>query len=256
MADEVRYERRGAAAWLVIDREARRNALDLATIELLLAHLDRAEVDPSVRAVCLTGAGTQAFCAGADLAAARVGGDPLAGPRRYARLLQRMRALEKPLVARVNGHCLAGGLGPMLACDLVYAREGIRLGLPEVSVGLFPMMVSALLLRDGVRKKVLELVFTGAQIAAREAEALGLVTRVVPDGELDAEVERVLGAIAAAAPRAVQLGRRALAEAEALPVDDAIEHLCRRLGDVLATEDAAEGLAAFAAKRTPEWKGR
>lgn len=256
MADEVRYERRGAAAWLTIDREARRNALDLATIELLLAHLDRAEADPSVRVVCVTGAGTQAFCAGADLAAARAGGDPLAGPRRYARLLQRMRALEKPLVARVNGHCLAGGLGPMLACDLVYAREGARLGLPEVTVGLFPMMVSALLVRDGIRKKVLELVYTGAQITAREAEALGLVTRAVPDGELDAAVERALDGIAAAAPRAVQLGRRALAEAEALPPDEAIELLCRRLGDVLATEDAVEGLAAFVEKRKPTWKGR
>lgn len=256
MAGEVRYEQRGPAAWLTIDREARRNALDLATVELLLAHLDRAEADASVRVVCLTGAGTQAFSAGADLAAARAGGDPLAGPRRYARLLQRMRALEKPLVARVNGHCLAGGLGPMLACDLVYAREGIRLGLPEVTVGLFPMMVSALLVRDGIRKKVLELVYTGAQITAREAEAIGLVTRAVPDGELDAAVERALEAIAAAAPRAIALGRRALAEAEALPPDDALELLCSRLGDVLATEDAAEGLAAFVEKRTPAWKGR
>ena len=256
MAGEVRYEQRGAAAWLIIDREARRNALDPATIELLLAHLDRAEADPSVRVVCLTGAGATVFSAGADLAAARAGGDPLDGPRRYVRLLRRMRGLGKPLVARVNGHCLGGGLGPMLACDVVYAREGARLGLPEVTVGLFPMMVSALLVRDGARKKILELVYTGAQITAREAEALGLVTRAVPDGELDAAVQRVVEAIAAAAPRAVQLGRRALAEAEALPVDDAIEVLCERLGEVLSTEDAAEGLAAFAERRPPVWKGR
>jgi enoyl-CoA hydratase/carnithine racemase len=255
MPDEVRYEQRGAAAWLTIDREERRNALAPGTIDLLLAHLDRAEADPAVRAVCLTGAGEKVFCAGADLAAA--GGEGAAsGPMRYARLLGRLRGFGKPLVARVNGHCLAGGLGPMLSCDVAVAREGIRIGVPEVTVGLFPMMVAALLLRDGLRKKVLELVYTGEPITAREAEAAGLLSRVVPDGELDAAVDRVLERIAAAAPRAVQLGRRALAEAEGLPQDEAVALLARRLGDVLATEDAAEGLSAFLERRPPLWKGR
>jgi len=262
MADEVRYERRGSAAWLVIDREARRNALSPEAIEQLLGGLDRAAADPEVRAVCLTGAGDRAFCAGADLGAAldpargSGPGPALSGPRLYARLLQRMRSFERPLVARVNGHCLGGGLGPMLACDLAYAREGIRIGLPEVTVGLFPMMVAAFLLRDGVRKKVLELAYTGGQVPAREAEAMGLLTRVVPDGALDAEVERVLEAIGRSAPAAIRMGRQALAEAEGLPVDAALERLCERLGGLLATEDAAEGLAAFAAKRSPRWKGR
>jgi enoyl-CoA hydratase/carnithine racemase len=256
MGDEVRTEIRGAAAWITIDREARRNAFGPATIDQLTAGLARAEADPSVRVVCLTGAGTRAFSAGADLGGAFGGEDPLAWPMQYARLLQRMRALSKPMVARVAGDCLAGGLGLMLSCDLVYAREGVRIGLPEVRVGLFPMMVAALLLRDGVRKKVLELVYTGAPVGAREAEAMGLVTRTVPDGELDAAVERVVGAIAANAPRAIQLGRRAMAESEGMPYDAAVEHLCRRLGDVLATEDAAEGLAAFAGKREPRWTGR
>jgi enoyl-CoA hydratase/carnithine racemase len=256
MAEEMRYEVGGGAARLTIDREERRNALDPATLDLFLRHLDRAEADPAVRVLCITGAGEKAFSSGADLGAALGGGDPLDGARAYARLLVRLRSYPKPLVARVNGHCLAGGLGPMLSCDLVYAREGVRIGLPEVTVGLFPMMVAALLLRDGLRKKVLQLVYTGAQITAREAEGLGLVTRVVPDGELDAEVDRVLAAIAANAPRAIQLGRRALAEAEGLPFDEAMDHLCRRLGDVLATEDAGEGLAAFLEKRPPRWKGR
>jgi enoyl-CoA hydratase len=255
MGDEVRYQVHGAAAWITIDREARRNALGPASIDQLADGLARAEADPSVRVVCLTGAGTRAFSAGADLGAAFGGADPLAWPTQYVRLLQRMRSLAKPLVARVAGDCLAGGLGLMLSCDVVYAREGIRIGIPEVRVGLFPMMIAALLLRDGVRKKVLELVYTGAPVGAREAEAMGLVTRVIPDGELDAAVERVVGAISANAPRAIQLGRRAMAEAEGMPFDAAVEHLCRRLGDVLATEDAAEGLAAFVEKREPRWKG-
>lgn len=256
MPDEVLYQLRGPAAWLTIDREGRRNTLGPATIDQLLAHLDRAEADPAVRAVCLTGAGEKVFCAGADLAQALGSEDATSGVMRYARLLQRMRALAKPLVARVNGHCLAGGLGPMLSCDVVYAREGIRIGLPEVTVGLFPMMVAALLLRDGLRKKVLELVYTGTPIGAREAEAAGLVSRVVPEGELDAAVEKLLERIASNAPRAIQLGRRALAEAEALPLDEAVALLAGRLGDVLSTEDAAEGVSAFLERRAPRWKGR
>ncbi|HYQ81626.1 MAG TPA: enoyl-CoA hydratase-related protein [Anaeromyxobacteraceae bacterium] len=255
MPDEVRYELRGSAAWLTIDREAQRNTLTLAAVEQLLGHLDRAEADPAVRAVCLTGAGEKVFCAGADLSA--LGGEGAdAGATRYAALLKRLRALGKPLVARVNGHCLAGGLGPMLACDVAVAREGIRVGVPEVTVGLFPMMVAALLLRDGLRKKVLELVYTGEPVTAREAEAAGLLSRVVPDGELDQAVEKVLGRIAAVAPLAVQLGRRALAEAEGPHLDQALDLLSRRLGDVLATEDAAEGLSAFLERRSPRWKGR
>jgi enoyl-CoA hydratase/carnithine racemase len=256
MADEVQYQLRGSAAWLTIDREERRNALSPGAVDLLLRHLEAAGRDPAVRVVCLTGAGDQAFCSGADLGATSVGGEMASGARRYAGLLQAMRRFAKPLVARVNGHCLAGGLGPMLSCDLVYAREGIRIGAPEVTVGLFPMMIAALLLRDGQRKKVLELVYTGAQVPAREAERMGLVTRVVPDGELDAAVGKVLGEIAANAPRAIQLGRQALAEADDLPFDRAVDYLCRRLGEVLGTEDAAEGLAAFREKRPPQWKGR
>jgi enoyl-CoA hydratase/carnithine racemase len=227
-----------------------------AVLQGIRAGLVQAHQDADVRVVVLTGAGDKAFCAGADLAAALGSGEAASGPMRSARLLKRMRTHPKPLVARVNGHCLAGGLGPMLSCDVVYAREGIRLGVPEATVGLFPMMVAALLLRDGLRKKVLEMVYTGAQVTAREAEAMGLVTRAVPDGELDAAVERVLAAVAAGAPRAVQLGRQALADAEGLPFDQAVELLCRRLGEVLATEDAAEGLAAFLEKRKPQWKGR
>jgi enoyl-CoA hydratase/carnithine racemase len=255
MADEVLYQVRGGAAWLTINREERRNALGPETIELFLQLLAAAEADPAVRVVCVTGAGSEAFSAGADLGA--LGGeDPTAGPMKYARLLKKMCSFPKPLVARVNGHCLAGGLGPMLSCDIVYAREGIRIGVPEVTVGLFPMMIAALLLRDGLRKKVLELVYTGAQITAREAEAMGLVTRVVPDGELDAAVERVLQTIASNAPKAIQLGRQAIAEADGLPFDQAVEHLCRRLGEILKTEDASEGIAAFRERRAPRWKGR
>ncbi|HEY6002689.1 MAG TPA: enoyl-CoA hydratase-related protein [Anaeromyxobacter sp.] len=254
MRDEILYEVRGSAAWLTIDREERRNAVGVAALEMLLRHLDRAEADAAVRALCLTGAGREVFCAGADLADA--GADAGSLPASYARVLKRLRAFPKPLVARVNGHCLAGGLGLMLSCDVIYARDGIHVGAPEVTVGLFPMMAAALLLRDGLRKKVLELVYTGGRMTAQEAEAAGLVTRIFPEAELDAAVSGVLERVARSAPRAVELGRRALAEAEGLPFVEAVDLLCARLGDVLRTEDAAEGLRAFLEKRAPRWKGR
>jgi len=141
MAEELLYEVKGHAAWLTLNREYRRNAISLEMIELFAQALDRAEADETVRVLCLTGAGDKAFCAGADLLATLGGGDATAGARRYAALLKRLVAYPKPIVCRLNGHCLAGGMGLMLAADIVYARPGIKIGTPEVNVGLFPMMI-------------------------------------------------------------------------------------------------------------------
>ena len=218
--------------------------------------LDRAEGDDSIRAVCVTGAGDRVFCSGADLAAAMGSGDPTEGPRLYARLLRRLVTFKKPVVARVNGHCMGGGVGLMLACDLAYAREGVRIGTPEVKVGLFPMMVAPLLLRAMPRKRALELMLTAEPIGASEAERLGLLTRAVPDGELDAVVEKALAAICANAPVAIRMGRQAIAELEGEALGEAVERLAGRLVDLLATEDAAEGLSAFLEKRPARWTGR
>ncbi|MBI5501416.1 MAG: enoyl-CoA hydratase/isomerase family protein [Deltaproteobacteria bacterium] len=251
---DLLYEVRDGAARLTMNREAQRNAISGEMLGLFGEHLDRAEADDAVRAVVLTGAGDTAFCSGADLNLGAEGA--LSGTRRYAALLRRLRTYGKPLLARVNGVCLGGGLGLMLSCDIVYAREGVKLGTPEARVGLFPMMIAALIQRNATRKKAWELMLTAEPVTAERAEAMGLVTRTVPAGELDATVEQAVAAIRRNAPLALRAGRRALAETEGLGFDEALDSLCGRLDELLRTEDAAEGLTAFFEKRPAQWKGR
>ncbi len=253
----VLYEVRGPAAWLILNRPARRNALDRTALDLLRAGLDRAEAD-AVRMVVLTGAGEQAFCAGADLGdpAGFAGGPDPEGPRAFAALLKRLCSFPLPLVARVNGHCLGGGVGLALACDLAYARDDIEVGTPEVRVGLFPMMIAPLVLRKASRAKAVEMILTGGRVPAREAEAMGLVTRAVPPAELDAVVTRAVEGLVAAAPLALRLGREALRDIEGMPLDEAVDLLCDRLVALLATEDAKEGMRAFLERRAPVWRER
>lgn len=253
--EELLFEVRDGVAWLTINREARRNSISGEVIEAIDGHLDTVEKSDDIRVVCLTGAGDKAFCSGADLGSA-MGGHGADGPMKYARLLERMSSFPKPLVARLNGHCLAGGMGLMLACDIVYAHEEVQMGTPEVKVGLFPMMISALILRNMPRKKAMEMMFTGERISAAEAEEMGLITGCVPREKLDDRVESTLSAIRQNAPVAIRIGRQAMAEIEDMDLKDAIPFLHRRLLAVLNTEDAAEGLTAFFQKRKPEWKGR
>lgn len=253
---ELLYEIRDHAAWLTINRENRRNALSLKTIELFLEYLDRAVADDSVRAVCLTGVGEKTFCSGADLASTMVAEGHMTGALKYAELLKKMAKFPKPLVARVNGHCLAGGLGFMLSCDLVYARKEAKFGTPEVNVGLFPMMIGALIFRNASRKKALEMIYTARMLSAAEAEEMGLITRAVSAQELDTVVKEALSAISAKAPLALKMGRQALAAAQDMTLDEALDYLCIQLGSVAATEDAMEGMMAFMEKRQPQWKGR
>ena len=184
MSHDLLYEIKDRVAFLTINREDRRNAISQ---EMILSFLDRlSEIDENkdVGAVCLTGVGDRAFCSGADLGGALSGQgeDRLSGPRNYARLLKEMAKCPKPLIARVNGPCLAGGMGLMLSCDIVIARNDTYFCTPEVNVGIFPMMVGALLYRNLPRKKAVDMVLTGRKIPAPEAEEMGMITRAVePD---------------------------------------------------------------------------
>ncbi len=249
-------EIKGHVAWLTINRASRRNTLVPPVLDLLWEHLRRLEAEEMIRVVCLTGAGEEAFCAGVDLRAVGGGVDVLEASRRYARLLQKMLAFPKPLVARLNGDCTGGGLGLMLACDLAYAREGARLGTPEARLGLFPLIMAPLIFRNAGRKKTAEMIYTARLYPAVEAEAMGLITRALPDPKFDETVAEMLSLIAANCPTAIRLGRRALAAVEEMDLAPAMAHLGRQLEALLQTEDAAEGARAFLEKRAPRWRNR
>jgi enoyl-CoA hydratase len=253
----VGYELRGTAAHLQIRRERQRNSLSPQVIQELIAALGRAEADAAVRVVVLTGAGEKAFCAGGDLGGMAQEGGFLGtheARRQYGRLLERLSTFPRPTVARVNGHALAGGLGLVLACDLAVAVEEAQFGTPEIDVGLFPMMVMALLQRHVGRKRALEWVMTGDRFSATEALAAGLVSRVVPRAELDAQVDALAAKLAGKSRAVLSLGKRAFHAAEDLPFGAALELLAAQLSLNVLADDAAEGVTAFLEKRPPAWK--
>ena len=253
----VRSQVEDGQALLTIDRPAARNALSPEVVQGLRAALARAEADPSVRAVVLTGAGDRVFSAGGDLAATPNG--YLAGHalrREYGALLEALSASPLPTIARVNGHALGGGLGLVLACDLAVAVDSAELGTPETDVGLFPMMVLAWLQRHLGRKRALELVLTGDRLRAEEALRWGLVNRVVPRDELDAATRTLAARLAGKSRAILALGKSAFRTAEDLPLPQAVDFLAGQLSLNLGAEDAAEGVAAFLERRAPAWKDR
>ncbi len=258
MNDDLLYEVKDRVAFLTLNREERRNAISLEMIRSFRDHLGEADRDEAVGAVCLTGMGEKAFCAGADLGGtlAGQGQDPLSGPRTYAALLKEMAKFPKPLVARINGPCIAGGMGLMLACDIVIARDDTFFRLPEVNVGIFPMMVGALLYRNLPRKKAMDLVLTGRKIPAVEAEGLGMISRVVGPHRLDEAVEETLKRLTSKSPMGTRLGKAAFSAMADMPFEAAVDYLSEALGKVIATKDAAEGIKAFMEKRAPNFTGK
>ena len=258
MSNELLYEVKEHIALLTINREEKRNALDQDMIAAFLEYFNRIEQDESVHAICITGAGEKAFCSGADLTAALGGNreDSPSGARNYAELLKVMARCGKPLVARVNGPCIAGGIGVMLSCDIVIARNDIFFCTPEVNVGVFPMMVGALLFRNVNRKKLMDMVLTGRKILAPEAEAMGLITRSVEPNCLDDEVQTTLQGLTLKSPIGVRMGKEAFRAIATMPFESAVDYLCKALEKVIATKDAKEGMMAFTEKRKPRFKGR
>lgn len=235
----------------------RRNAIGPRMVNELLWALEDAHEDATVRAIVLTGEG-KAFCAGGDFAqmTGPTDGPELPPKGDYADLLLAMTRSEKPIVARVNGAAMGGGLGLVAASTFAVAAEGATLGTPEIDVGLFPMMIMAVLARLVPRRRLLEMMLLGQKVTASEAHVLGLLNRVVPDAELDAAVASVTSSIAAKSPVAVALGLRAFAAQDDLDLAEALPLLREKLAEVLATDDAREGLLAFLEKRPPVWTGR
>lgn len=248
------YRVADGVAYLTINREAQRNAITPEAIVLFHAYLDQAQADEAVRVIHLTGSGEKAFCTGAQLGSG-LSTDGQAIFKDYAALLHRLASFPKPTVARIKGFCLAGGMGFMLACDIVIASEDSQFGTPEVNVGLWPMMIGALIFRNVPRKKAMEMILLGERLSAREALSMGLITRVVPAADLDAEVGAVLKTLAAKSPIGMRIGKQAFQAVEHMPLQDALLYLSEQLQAVVSTQDAVEGITAFIEKRPPVFKG-
>jgi len=257
---EVRCERRGAARWLTIARESSRNALNEAVLDGLREGLLSLDDEREIRAVVITGAGDKAFCAGGDLKPTAEGDpfrvDPAQLDNPVVKLFRSIIDCPVPVIARVNGHALAGGFGLACATDFAVVADHARLGVPEARIGIFPMMILPYMLRTIPRRKLLELCLTGEPMTAAEALAHGIVNHVVPQAELDGKVEALVSSIAQCSPSALRMGRRALATIEDLSLIEALEYAQRMLPLMARTQDAREGFKAFNERRAPVWTGR
>jgi len=253
----IRAEHDGGVARITLNNPARRNAIGPVMVNELLHALDHAQDDPDVRSIVLTGEG-KAFCAGGDFQQMTGGGGEQHLPHKgdYADLLLALVRATKPVIARVNGHAMGGGLGLVAAAHFAIAAHGAKLGTPEINVGLFPMMIMAVLERVMRQRDLTRMMLFGERYEAARAAELGLVGRAVPSSELDDGVREITDTIASKSPITIRLGLDAMHAQADLDLESALPLLRERLAGCLATDDAREGLMAFLEKRTPRWTGK
>ncbi len=254
----VDYRVVGPRATITIADAERHNPMSVETMAGLVEGTRSALSDPDVRVIVYTGEGDRAFSAGGDLSGSFA--DEAIGLHRargeLAELFRLMLRGGKPTVARVNGHALAGGFGLAVACDVTICVADAKLGTTEVKVGLWPMMISAILARAMSRKAVMELMLTGRIIDPEEALRLGAVSRVVAREDLDEVVDEVVEALASASPATLMIGKDSFVSMVDVSIDTALDRLQGGLTELMLTEDATEGVTAFGEKRPPRWRGR
>ncbi len=252
--DPVLRERRGRILLITINRPEQRNAVNAAVARGIAAALDELDGDAGLSVGVLTGAG-KGFCAGMDLKAFVAGERPHVEGRGFAGITQ--RSAEKPLIAAIEGFAVAGGLEVALACDLIVAARGARLGVPEVKRSLVAAGGALLRLPRTLPRNVAnELALTGDPIAAERAYELGLVNRLADPGQaLDAAME-LAEAIAANGPLALAATKRILRESADWPDSEFFARQAPIYEPVFNSEDAREGATAFAERRDPVWRGR
>ncbi|GGF52967.1 enoyl-CoA hydratase [Marmoricola endophyticus] len=254
MTDEVRTEARDGVLLITLDRPEARNAVNAAVAHGVAEAVERLESEDDLRVGVLTGAGGT-FCSGMDLKAFMTGESPFVEGRGFGGITRRPPA--KPMIAAVEGYAVAGGFELVLACDLVVAGAGAKLGVPEVKRSLVAAAGAAILLPKRIPQAVaMELLLTGDPVGAERAAALGLVNRVVEDGAaLDGALE-LAARIAANGPLAVAATKQIATATHDWSSEQAWTEQDRLTAAVFGSEDAMEGAAAFAEKRDPVWKGR
>jgi methylglutaconyl-CoA hydratase len=253
----VLHEKRGSAFWITINRADKRNALNAEVIAGIAEGYRLAQADSEVRALVITGAGEKAFCAGGDMQPNQGFSFDYSEPKSdYAQLLRLSQDCPLPTIARINGACMAGGMGLLCMTDLAVASESALFGLPEVKVGVFPFQVLALL-QDLVAPRLLrEWCLTGEPLDAGTALSWGLVNHVTPFAELDAKTEWLLARLTDKSPAAIRRGKYALHAMHSMSFDAAIAFAEGQIALMTLTEDAKEGVASFNERRRPRWTGR
>ena len=252
---ELAIELRGAVLWLTITREERRNAMSHGVLAGMGQAITAAQSQRDIRAIVITGAGSKAFCAGADLQSANAFTTDYSEPHGHlAQLLRVAKASTIPLIARVNGACMAGGMGLMSMCDMAVSASHTVFGLPEVKVGVFPAQVLSVLQHLIPRRKLAEMCITGEPITSAQALEYHLVNYV--DDDVDAKLQWLLDRLLDKSPAAIRRGLYTMKKAEAMPFEESMAFTESQIALFTLTEDAKEGQKAFQEKRKPVWAGK
>ncbi len=251
-------EQKGPVLWITINRPEKSNAISEEAMQGISAALDQASNNRDILAVVLTGAGERSFCAGADLKpdSSFLKFDYSETHSPLANLFRQANRFELPLIARVNGHVMAGGVGLLSMCDMAIAADDVRIGLPEVKIGAFPMQVASVMQHLVTRRKFVELCLTGEPASAAEALDFGLLNYVVPRAQLDAKVDWLLSRLIDKSPAAIRRGKNALRAIADMPFEQSITFTEQQLTTVVLMEDAIEGRASFNEKRKPKFTGK
>ena len=252
---ELGVELRAAVLWLTITREERRNAMSHGVLAAMAQAIGAAQSMREVRVIVVTGAGSKAFCAGADLQSSKAFTTDYSEPLGHlAQLLRVARASNIPLVARVNGACMAGGMGLLSMCDMAVAAGHAVFGLPEVKVGLFPAQVLSVLQHLIPRRMLGEMCLTGEPITSAQALEIGLVNYVADD--LDAKLQWLLDRLLDKSPAAIRRGLYTLKKVESMAFEESMSFTESQIALFTLTDDAREGQKAFQEKRKPVWVGQ
>jgi len=256
--EQVTLSTDGHVATVTLNRPDQRNPLSATMLRDLAAAFRWCQTEKDVRVVVLTGAG-RVFCAGADLTSfdgEMTGLDKYRSRDLFVELFVLMSELGKPIVGRINGHALAGGLGLACSCDILVAVDTATFGTPEINVGIWPMMIQAILSRNIPRKVLLEMEMLGERWTATQLQSLGVINKVVTHDLLDSTVNDIAQQLAKKSPVAMRLGRDSFYRHEDMDFRSALHYLHGQFLLVSQTEDSREGIKAFFEKREPDFKGK